>query len=86
MTPFSYEFTPQARNDLKKMSSNIRERILKKLAYYLIVPNPLAFAEHLINYRIGEYRFRVGDYRVIFDVKMDKIVILQIGHRREIYK
>lgn len=86
MSPFKYEFTPQARNDLKKISSDIRERILRKLAYYQTVPNPLVLAERLVNYRVGEYRFRIGDYRVVFDVKMDKIFILKIGHRREIYK
>jgi mRNA interferase RelE/StbE len=33
------------------------------------------------------YRFRVGDYRVIFDMERDKLVILvlQIGHRKNIY-
>lgn len=86
MTSYSYEFTPQARRSLQKLSSDIRERILKKLAYYLTVPDPLVHADYLINNRIGDYRFRVGDYRIIFDVKMDKIVILKIGHRREICK
>jgi len=36
--------------------------------------------------RIGTYRFRVGDYRVIFDVEGNEIIVLRVGHRREIYK
>lgn len=86
MSDFSYEITSQARDDFKKIPSDVRERIVKKLAYYLTVPNPLIFADHLVNYKIGEYRFRVGDYRVIFDVKMAKILVLKIGHRREVYR
>ncbi|RZN73823.1 MAG: hypothetical protein EF807_00235 [Candidatus Methanolliviera hydrocarbonicum] len=36
--------------------------------------------------RIGSYRFRMGDCRVIFDMESENIVILRIGHRRSIYK
>ena len=32
------------------------------------------------------YRFRIGDYRVICDIEGDEIVILRIGHRRDIYR
>ncbi|PIU83448.1 MAG: hypothetical protein COS68_03990 [Elusimicrobia bacterium CG06_land_8_20_14_3_00_38_11] len=35
---------------------------------------------------MGMYRFRVGDYRVIFDVDKNNIVILRIGHRKKIYR
>lgn len=35
---------------------------------------------------LGSYRFRIGDYRVVFDLEGDQIVILRVGHRREIYK
>jgi len=40
----------------------------------------------LIHPKIGTYRFRMGDYRVIFDTEDENIVILRIGHRRSIYK
>ncbi|MBC8254135.1 MAG: type II toxin-antitoxin system RelE/ParE family toxin [Ardenticatenia bacterium] len=36
--------------------------------------------------KLGTYRFRVGDYRVIFDVEDDKVIILRVGHRRDIYR
>lgn len=36
--------------------------------------------------KIGTYRFRTGDYRVIFDIEGKDIVILRAGHRKEIYK
>jgi mRNA interferase RelE/StbE len=35
---------------------------------------------------LGAYRFRIGDYRVVFDLEGDEIVILRVGHRRDIYR
>ena len=36
----------------------------------------------------GEYRIRVGDYRIVYDIQDDELVILvlRIGHRREVYR
>lgn len=81
-----YEFTSGARKDIKKLSSEVATRIIKKLNFFVSTTDPLAHADHLTNYELGSYRFRIGDYRVIFDLDGEKIVILKIGHRREIYK
>lgn len=83
---YSYEFKPQAIRDLKKLSKDIQVRIIKKLDYFVSTENPLVFADHLINYELGSYRFRVGDYRIIFDVVDEVLIILTLGHRREIYR
>jgi mRNA interferase RelE/StbE len=34
----------------------------------------------------GYYRIRTGDYRVVFAVEGDTIVIMQVGHRKDIYE
>lgn len=81
-----YQLKSKARKDIKKLSPEVAKRIIKKLDYFVSLANPLDFAESLINFEIGQYRFRIGDYRIIFDVEEDKIIILKIGHRREIYK
>ena len=47
---------------------------------------PSTIAERLTESELGSYRFRVGDYRVIFDLEGDEIVVLRVGHRREIYR
>lgn len=83
---YTYEFKPQALRDLKKLPKNIQRRIIEKLDFYIMQENPLAFADHLIHFEIGSYRFRIGDYRVIFDVEDSRIIILMLGHRREIYR
>ena len=43
-------------------------------------------ASKLIDETLGQYRYRIGDYRVIFDIHGQNIVILRVGHRREIYR
>ena len=83
---YQYEFKPQAVRDLKKLPQNIQKKIIDKLEYFLSSSKPLSFADALINREIGQYRFRISDYRVIFDVDGEKIIILTIGHRKEIYK
>jgi mRNA interferase RelE/StbE len=83
---YSYEFKPQAIRDLKKLPKDIQVRIIKKLDYFVSAEDPLVFADHLINYELGSCRFRVGDYRIIFDVVDEIIIILTIGNRKEIYR
>jgi len=77
-------YTQRAERDIKKLESKIKDRIGKTLLRYS--EDPLGFAEKLSDSILGEYRFRIGDYRVIFDIKGNEIVILRVGHRREIYK
>ena len=77
-------YTRRAERDIKKLDSNTRERVGKSLLRYS--EDPLKFAEKLSDSILGEYRFRVGDYRVIFDLEENEIVVLRVGHRREIYK
>ena len=79
-------FKEGAYRDLKKLDVNIRKRILKKLKYYSSQQNFLLYAEKLVDSRLGEYRLRIGDYRVLFDVEGGKIIILKIGHRKDVYK
>lgn len=79
-------FRPQAEKEYKKLPRNMQIQIRDKLKYYLSTPDPLSYAAYLKDSSLGTFRFRVGDYRVIFDVEGDKIVILTLGHRREIYR
>ena len=83
---FDFELKKRAAGDLYKLPPHIRKRILEKLKFYLLQNNPLRFADKLKDHRFGDYRFRIGDYRVLFDVKNPKIIILKIGHRKDIYK
>ena len=77
-------YTRRAENDIRKLEAAVRERIGKTLLRYR--EDPLKYAGKLSNPILGEYRFRIGDYRVIFDMTENVIIILRVGHRREIYK
>jgi mRNA interferase RelE/StbE len=77
-------YTRRAERDIKKLEANTKERVGKALLRYS--GEPLKFAEKLSDPILGEYRFRVGDYRVIFDIEGNEMVVLRVGHRREIYK
>lgn len=83
---YSYAFKSNAVKELKRLPLEIQKRIIKKLDYFTATNNSLVFAEVLVNFNIGQYRFRVGDYRIIFDLQDELIIILSIGHRREIYR
>ena len=55
------------------------------MCFYAKQENPLKFAKRLTDYREGEFRFRIGIYRLIFDVKRGAIYILKIDKRDSIY-
>jgi len=81
-----YLITKTARADLDSLSQSVRERIGKKLKYFIESGEPLKFAEKLTSRRDGDYRFRVGDYRIIFIFDGKTIYILRVQHRREVYR
>ncbi|MFH0837815.1 MAG: type II toxin-antitoxin system RelE/ParE family toxin [Patescibacteria group bacterium] len=76
----------KAQKQLEQLDMNTKRRLKKKLAWYILHDDPLVFADTLTDSELGQYRYRIGDYRVIFDVADDTIRINQIGHRKEIYR
>jgi mRNA interferase RelE/StbE len=77
-------YTQRALKDIKNLDPQVRQRIgqlLKRLEN-----DPLKFARKLTDPKIGSYRFRVGEYRAVFDVEGEEVVVLRIGHRRDIYR
>ena len=81
-----YEFTPKSLKDFKKLEKSIQSRIIKKLDYFCSSPDPLYFAERLSDWELGEYRFRIGDIRVVFDIEENILTIHKVGDRKNVYK
>ena len=81
-----YYLKPSALKNLRRLPHGAQQKIIAKLDFYVRAPDPLAFAEKLTDHNSGEWRFRVGEYRLIFDVRNNNIIVLKIGHRKEIYK
>lgn len=78
--------SPRARRELRALDPPTRERIVRKLEWFIHTDDPLIFAQPLTDARVGQWRFRIGDWRIAFDVDHDTINILRIGNRRDIYQ
>lgn len=76
--------TERAVRDIEKLDQADKTRIGEKLK--LSSSDPLQYAKKLVNPKIGTYRFRIGNFRVIFDIGEDSIVVLRVGHRGSIYR
>ncbi len=79
-------FSNRAFRQLSRIEKGAQQRIIEKINFYVSLKNPLKFADKLIDFQFGGWRFRVGNYRIIFDFKNDTIIILKIGHRKDVYK
>lgn len=82
----SYAFTKKAKRQLDVLPLFVKKRIVRKIKEYCSRPDPLREAKHLINVPGKVYRYRVGDYRVIFDWDKSNILITKVDHRGSSYK
>ncbi len=75
-----------ARNrlELKKLGKTEADRILLRIASDL--PEKADQLLELKGKFAGLKKFRIGDYRVVFAIIGDAILITRVGHRRDIYK
>ncbi|MBI2129551.1 type II toxin-antitoxin system RelE/ParE family toxin [Candidatus Woesearchaeota archaeon] len=79
---FSIIWDEKAYDELKKLEASIHRRIEKKVSELSEDP----YLKDIKKLKGTEgYRLRVGDYRVIFEIEGNKIQILKVGHRRNIY-
>ena len=85
MTLFTVELTSTARKSLKKLSQKDRELVFAVIE--TLKGNPTPPKSLKLRGRDG-YRIRVGDLRVIYTFERGRLIvlILDIGHRREIYR
>ena len=76
-------FDEEALKDLKKLDKQISKFILKKiesLKNYPVVSN----IKKLKNF-YPPYRYRINDYRILFDIEDNTIIIFKIVHRKDAY-
>ena len=86
MTSYRVRWKKSAQKELKKLNKDIILKILELVSNFSEDPYPygcrkLRGSQHT-------YRFRIGDYRVVYDVQSDilTIEIIRVGHRKEIYR
>jgi mRNA interferase RelE/StbE len=88
MKVYQVILTPEAQSDLRRIASTIRTRLLDKLEW-------MGENAELIQHQAmqgdewkGCFKYRVGDYRIIYRMEhpVTKLIVLKVGHRREVYK
>ena len=86
---YTVEYTSQAVKELKKLDRHTRALIIGWIEKNLVgCEDPRQHGKGLTANRSGQWRYRVGDYRLLADIQDNKIVILilHVGHRSEIYQ
>ena len=83
--PYSIEIKPSAVKVLKRIPRKDQIQIVQKIKSLSENPRPL----HCV--RLADspyYRIRHGDYRIIYDIQENQLIVLvlKIGHRRDVYK
>jgi len=77
------QFKPKAVRDIEGLPSRMRARVLARIEE---MSNDLkGDVKRLTNFT-PEYRLRIGDYRVLFEIEEETIIIYRIRHRREAYR
>jgi len=80
-------YTPTAVDDLRNLPKNIQKRIVEKMRFFLLSGNPMKFSESIKDKSLGDFRFRIGDYRVLFDITSGKMIsVVNIKKRDKVYK
>ncbi len=79
---YTIEFKPKAQKDLGDLTPEVRQRILSKIER---MQNDLADDVKRLTNFTPEFRLRVGDYRVLFEVEEQRVVIYRVRHRKEAY-
>lgn len=89
MIKYQVKYSERALKELKKMDKYTRQMIYSWIEKNLVgCENPREHGKALTANRQGQWRYRIGDYRLICQIEDDELIILalSVGHRREIYK
>ena len=82
----SISYVPSAAKALRKLDRPTARRMLDAIEELAIDPRPPRCIQ--LKGGSGEYRVRIGDYRIIYEVHDGELVVLvlRLGHRREVYR
>lgn len=85
---FDLALSPDAERDVDHLDRQDAQRIIRKLRWFAAQHDPLQFAVRLTKPAIGDFRFRIGDFRAlaVVDVRKHRILVLAIGNRSDVYR
>jgi mRNA interferase RelE/StbE len=83
---YQIQFSKGAAKQIKKLPADIKERIDKKILDLAIEPRPNGVKK--LQGDDNSYRIRVGDYRIIYEIEDDilLVTVIKIKHRNEVYR
>lgn len=83
---FNISYANSVKKDIKDIPSNTLLKIKNEIENLIYFPN-INNIKKLNSHPLADFRLRVGNYRVLFDVESEKkeIYILKISHRKDIY-
>lgn len=88
MSVYRIEFTRSAKAEFEQLPQKVQDRVLEALTF--LSQNPFSDMLRIKKLKgMGNlYRIRIGDYRILYEVRSDVLVVLiiKIGHRREVYR
>lgn len=84
--PYSVHFKPSAADAIRKIPKAQQRRVIAKAGALAETPRPPGCRKLVGGDEL--YRVRVGDYRIVYAVKDQDLLILvvRVGHRREVYR
>ena len=80
---YQVEFKPRAIKDLQVLPVAEHRRVVSKIE---VLQNNLGGDVKQLTNFTPEYRLRVGNYRVLFEVEGDKVIVYRIVHRKDAYR
>jgi len=79
-------FSKEAKNDIQKLDVAVKKRLKKKLEHIALSSDIASLAKRLVHFDDADYRLRIGDYRMTFDLDGDIIAVIRIRHRKDVYR
>jgi mRNA interferase RelE/StbE len=88
MASYRIEFKKSAQKEFDKLPQKVQGKVMDALT--LLAANPFSELLRIKKLKGAEslYRFRIGDYRVVYEVRQGivLIIVIKIGHRKEVYR
>lgn len=88
MKKYNIELSERFKKEFRKLDKYTQKMIRAWIDKNLVdTYNPRSFGKALSANRKGQWRYRIGDYRLICHIEDDRLLILalSVGHRREVY-
>jgi len=86
MDSWTIELALSARKELNKLDKTVQKRITRYL-YERVALSPRTYGTALVGDKSGFWRYHVGDYRIIAEIREQVLIVevIRVGHRKDVY-